>query len=139
MKNEFEVVDHTADIGIIARGSDLGGLFAAAARGMTSLLMDTGGIGTDETVSISLHEADSETLLVQWLNRLLYELEVNRLAFREFDVTVTEETKLEAFCRGGTCKGMGCGLRREIKAATYHDLSIEHKNGIYSAKIIFDI
>ena len=139
MDLRFKVTDHTADIGITAYGEDLAGLMANAARGMLSLIVDPQTVNSTLTSRIELEEQDNVTLLVVWLNTLLYELDVNRLLFCEFDIVVSGPAKLSAVCRGEKLDLSKHRLIREVKAATYHNLSISEEKGIYSASIIFDI
>jgi len=139
MHRRFEVTDHTADIGITAFGKDLADLMVNAAYGMLTLIVEQQAVNSTETWKVELKERDEVTLLVAWLNTLLYELDVNRLLFKEFDIVVSGETKLSAVCRGERLDRARHCLKREVKAATYHNLTITREKGIYSASIIFDI
>ena len=139
MDRRYEVTDHTADIGITAYGKDLADLMANAACGMLSLIVEPQTVSSTLTRKIELEEPDEVDLLVGWLNTLLYELDVNRLLFREFDIVMSGETRLSAVCRGEKFDPDKHRLIREVKAATYHNLSINEGKGIYSAGIIFDI
>jgi SHS2 domain-containing protein len=139
MDRRFEVTDHTADIGITAYGKDLAELMANAAYGMLTLIVNPQTVSTAATAKIELEERDDVTLLVVWLNTLLYELDVNHLLFSEFDLVISGETKLTAVCYGEKLDTARHKLKREIKAATYHNLNIVKLNNVYSAKIIFDI
>jgi len=139
MDKRFEVTDHTADIGLTAYGKDLADLMANAAYGMLTLIVEPETVNSMVTGKIELEERDEVTLLVGWLNTLLYELDVNRLLFREFDLIISGETRLSAVCRGERLDLAKHRLKREVKAATYHNLDITRENGIYSARIIFDI
>ena len=139
MDRRFEVTDHTADIGVTAYGKDLAELMANAACGMLSLIVEPHTVNCTLTAKIELEERDDVTLLVEWLNTLLYELDVNRLLFGEFDIVMSGETKLSAICRGEKFDPDKHRLIREVKAATYHNLDITMVKGIYSAAIIFDI
>ena len=51
----YETFDHTADIGLIARGRTLKGLFANAAAGLVDLIVDPTGLReeTPTTVMVS--------------------------------------------------------------------------------------
>ena len=135
----FEVIDHPSDIGIVTYGGCLGELMAAAAEGMVSLIIDISCLGNSIVKRIELEDVDEETLLVKWLNELLYIFEVERLLFSSFDVTIKEENKLVAECRGDKFDPSKHHINREIKAATYHNLNIIKESGGYSARIIFDI
>jgi SHS2 domain-containing protein len=134
----FEVIEHTADIGIIARGSDLAVLFSNAASGMLSLLTDVDTLRQDITREIRLEARDAETLLVEWLNELLYIMDTEKLVLCKFDILI-DENRLEARCAGQEMDPKNHRFRREIKAATYHNLEITERDGQYSVKIIFDI
>jgi SHS2 domain-containing protein len=134
----FEVIDHTADIGIVARGSDLSALFSNAAAGMLSLLIEADTLRRDITREISLEAGDTESLLVEWLNELLYIIDTEKLVLCKFDILI-EGNRLTARCAGQELDRKSHRLRREIKAATYHDLEVYERDGEYSARIIFDI
>jgi SHS2 domain-containing protein len=134
----FEVIDHTADIGIIARGKDLPALFSNAAAGMLSLLTDVDTLRQDTTKEIRLEAGDMETLLVQWLNELLYIIYSEKLVLCKFDIVI-EGNRLTAKCAGQELEPKDNSIKREIKAATYHDLQIVQRDGGYWVKIIFDI
>ena len=139
MHRRFELTDHTADIGVTAYGKDPAELLANAACGMLSLIVEPQTVNSTLTAKIELTERDDVTLLVEWLNTLLYELDVNRLLFREFDIVISGETKLSAVCRGERLDLAKHRLIHEVKAATYHNLNITREKGIYTATIIFDI
>ena len=139
MDRRFEVTDHTADIGLTAYGKDLADLLVNAACGMLTLIVEPETVNSTLTAKIEIEERDDITLLVEWLNTLLYELDVNRLLFREFDIVISGETKLSAVCRGEKFDPDKHRLIHEVKAATYHNLDITMVKGIYSAAIIFDI
>jgi SHS2 domain-containing protein len=139
MHRRFEVTDHTADIGITAYGKDLSDLMVNAAYGMLTLIVEPQAVNSIETGKVELEERDEVTLLVAWLNTLLYELDVNHLLFKEFDIVVSGGTKLSAVCRGERLDRARHCLKRQVKAATYHNLCITREKGIYSASIIFDI
>jgi SHS2 domain-containing protein len=138
MSLPFEVIEHTADIGIIARGSELSALFSNAASGMLSLLIETGTLRQDIIREVSLEAADTETLLVQWLNELLYIMYTEKLVLFKFDILI-KQNGLFACCAGQEIELNSHMFKREIKAATYHDLRIVERGGEYSAQIIFDI
>ena len=138
MSQPFEVIDHTADIGIIARGGDPPALFSNAAAGMLSLLIDVDMLHKDVVREVGLEAADRETLLVQWLNELLYIICTETLVLIKFDISI-DGNRLVARCDGQNVDLKSHMFKREIKAATYHNLEIAERDGEYSARIIFDI
>ena len=139
MVKTFEVLDHTADIGIIAYGTDIKQVFANAAAGMASLIVDLDEIGDHIHRDIELKSYDDENLLVEWLNELLYIFDVEHILFRRVEVDTLHSSKIEARCYGDRIDFQRQRIKREIKAATYHMLTLDKKDTIYSAQIIFDI
>src|SRR4030042_6891311 len=87
VEKDFEVLDHTADIGIIAYGPDVPCLFANAATGMASLIVDLDDIGDHIQRDIALESDDNENLLVEWLNELLYIFDVEHILFKTIEVS----------------------------------------------------
>jgi SHS2 domain-containing protein len=47
--------------------------------------------------------------------------------------------RMTATCYGEKLDPLKHTIKREVKAATYHNLSIIKENNVYSAAIIFDI
>ncbi len=139
MDRPFEVFDHTADIGIVAYGSDITELFANAALGLFSLIVDLDSLGQDAERVVELSAEDSESLLVEWLNELIYIFDVERLAFKKFEIGELTDNTIKAKCFGEKIDPQRHKMFREIKAATYHMLQISKQNGSYQARIIFDI
>lgn len=127
-------IEHTADAAIMVSADDLKSLFLAAATGMYSIAgaqYDTSGRKLKKELNIS--EIDSETLLVSFLNELLFLLE-NGIFFNEFNLEF-QAGELKGTLRGFPVKS----IEREIKAVTFNNLQIKKTNEIFSTQIVFDI
>ena len=135
----FEIIDHTADIGIVAYGADIKQVFANAALGLFNLMADLGNLKEDTKREIELSAEDVEVLLVEWLNELIYISDVEHIIFKRFEINELSNTQLRAICFGEKIKSGQHKLKREIKAATYHMLRLNKENGSYKVQIIFDI
>jgi len=131
----YIVLDHTADLAIEVWGNSLEDLFANAAAGMFAQMADLAQVPVSVRRKIRVEGDDSETLLVAWLSELLYLREVNREAYTQFEVRFPMRGKLDGVAIGGPWRAFD----RPVKAATYHGLMIEHKDGRYQATIIFDV
>jgi SHS2 domain-containing protein len=92
----FTIFAVTADKGIRARGRDLPEVFVNAARGMWSLMVEPGTARRAQMLPVKVEAADRETLLVAWLNELLFLHEVEGFVAAEFVVTHLTETRMEA-------------------------------------------
>lgn len=138
MKKRFEVINHTADIGIAAYGSDLKGAFANAAYGLFSLMVDLKSVGDRLSRQVEVEADNREDLLVAWLNELLYIFEVESILFKRFMVDELSETRLRSRCYGEEIDPSRHEIRMGVKAVTYHMLKIEPDDG-YRVQVLFDI
>ena len=134
----FEVIDHTADVGIIAYGGDLKEAFANAAYGMFSLIADLDGVGEVVSREIDVQATDQEALLVDWLNELLYLFDVDHIIFKRFEITDLNRNRLKAKVYGERIDASRHQLKTAVKAATYHMLKIERNKGV-KVQFILDI
>jgi protein archease len=135
----FETFDHTADIGLLARGGTLAELFENAARGLIDLSVDPGGLREEIRIETTVSARDREALLVAWLNELLYLLDTQRFLPRQSQITHISDTHLAAALLGDTVDPARHTVRRMIKAATYHGLSLRHVDGVWEARVILDL
>ena len=135
----FEIIEHTADIGIVAYGTDIKQVFANAALGLFNLMADLDNLKEGVKREIDLSAEDVEVLLIEWLNELIYISEVEHVIFKRFEINELINTRLKATCFGEKIKAGQHRLKREIKAATYHMLKLNKENGSYKVQIIFDI
>lgn len=138
MAKDFEILEHTADSGIIAYGRDLRGAFKNAARGMFSLITDLDSIGEVVRRDIELDAPDREGLLVAWLNELIYLFDTDNILFRRFDITELSDNRLKARIYGERVDRAKHELKMEIKAVTYHMLKVSQGDG-YRIQVLFDI
>ena len=134
----FEVLDHTADIGIKAHGSCLEEVFINAACGMFSLIAEVDRVSEVFYREIHVEASDQAELLVAWLNELLFVFDAEMLIVNRYEITSLEEKQLTARVYGDKVDPARHSLKGEIKAATYHLLKLEKDNG-FSAQIIFDV
>ena len=138
MEKEFDILDHTADVGIIAYGASLNQAFANAARGLFSLITDLDDVEEALSRDIEVTAPDQESLLVAWLNELIYRFDVENILLNRFDVTQLDSTRLKARTYGEKVDSSRHKLKTGVKATTYHMLKVEKTNG-YQVQVLFDI
>ena len=138
MDKNFEILDHTADTGIIAYGMDLKQAFGNAASGMFSIITDLTSIEINQVRRIDINAQDRDSLLVNWLNELIYLFDVENLIFSKFDIIHLDENVLSAIAYGEKVDLSRHEIRTGIKAATYHMLKID-ENDICRVQVLFDI
>lgn len=134
----FEIWEHTADAGVVARGATLGATFAHAAEGMYALMVDLGGVEERESREIAVTGDDAERLLVNWLLELLFLTEVEGLVFCRFQVEV-EDGRLRGRAYGEPLDPDRHVLGSAVKAVTRHGLEVVPEDGGYRARVLFDL
>ncbi len=138
MEKEFEIINHTADVGIIAYGADMNETFANAAKALFSLITELDDVEEAMHRDIELTAPDQESLLVKWLNELIYLFDAENIIFKRFDVTQLSQTQLKARSYGHKVDSSKHKLKTGVKAATYHMLKIDKSNG-GKVQVLFDI
>lgn len=140
----FEITPHTADIGIHVFARDWPGLLIAAARGLFACIGElkplAGQPATRRTVRLVARSRPE--LLRDWLAELLYWFERDRATFDVVELRVDEnagEFSLRADIAIRPYDPVGSALMRELKAVTYHGLSVDQSAHGWSADVVFDI
>jgi len=136
---QYELIDHTADIGIRVYGKDLKELFANAAFAMFDIIADLEGMKTSVTVEIRKDAPNREELLITWLDELLYNFYTKGLIFSKFEILELDEEHISGKAIGRHIGENKNRLKTEIKAATYHELKIENKDNLWQTQLIFDV
>jgi SHS2 domain-containing protein len=135
----YELIDHTADIGLKAYGKTLSEAFQNAAKGMFDIITDKSEIENIGQYNIALEASDLEQLLVDWLSELLYLHSANNLVFDFFKVELDEKKKsLTATVFGEKLDASKHNIGSEIKAVTYHMLEVKKSKPIH-VQVLFDI
>jgi SHS2 domain-containing protein len=135
----FELLDHTADVGLRARGGSLAELLAACAEGMFSVVVEEGEVREETAVKVELEASDAEALVHAWLRELLFRFSADGLVFARFDVQEATASRLRAVCHG---EAFDPGRHRggtEIKAVTWHDFKVEEREDGWLAEALLDI
>jgi Uncharacterized conserved protein len=139
MKRAFEIIDHTADVGIIAYGADVKELFSNAALALFSLITNTESIEEKLQHNLEISSEDRDSLLVEWLNELIYLFDTEHTLFNRFEIESLSPNHLKAICYGESFNPLKHRIKTGVKAATYHMLKVDEDSSGYKAQIIFDI
>jgi len=135
----YEIFEHTADIGVRIKGKDLKDLFKNA--GLAVFLISTRKQYTKnkehKILKISLKAGDLEELFINWLNELISLSATEGLIFHNININTLRDNSLEAFVTGGDINNYRVNI--EIKAATYHQLKIEEAGSGWQAEVILDV
>lgn len=135
----FEVFEHTADVGLRARGATIEETVAEACRGLFSLLvanLDDVRLVDREIVEVAGDEPP--LLLFDSLNELLYVFSTQRRLFRDFRVERTMGG-IRVTAEGEPMDESRHRMEHEVKAITYHGLRCEPSDNGWLAEVILDI
>ncbi|MCK4843903.1 MAG: archease, partial [Dehalococcoidia bacterium] len=81
VKRAFEIIDHVADVGIVAYGTDVEELFSNAALALFSLITEPESIEEKLHLDLEVSSEGRDRLLVEWLNELIYLFDAERILF----------------------------------------------------------
>ncbi len=139
----YEIIEHTADVGLKVNGSSLKELFENAAGGMFSII---GGERKTEPprpilkkIQIKKESDSFEELLVAWLSECLYIFNKEGILFRDFKILELNNSTVKGEVSGEKIDFLKFPLQTEIKAVTFHNLKIEEDKKNFNCTIIFDV
>ncbi|MFA4933537.1 MAG: archease [Candidatus Omnitrophota bacterium] len=139
MLRNYEVLEHTADIGIRVKASSLEGLFKNAGLAIADISTEKLKIINPEKHKIVVtQKADNlEELFVNWLNELLSVSAAEGLIFKDIKINQVNEQLVDAVITGEHISNYKTNI--EIKAATYHRLKVGKTGSLWQAEVIFDV
>jgi SHS2 domain-containing protein len=136
----FEILEHTADVGIRAEAVDLSGVFEQATLGLLDIV-GTWAPGREaaEQVELDVEADDLGALLVDWLGEVLYLGDSRDAVVTSLDMAGVTQRRAagrlgmapreDATYEGGT----------QVKAITYHRLAVEQTEDGWSATVYVDV
>jgi SHS2 domain-containing protein len=133
----YEILEHTADVGLRAHGNDLAECFSQAAAALVEII----GIarpGSGRRFAIELSADDTGALLVDWLSEILYLHDVHDAVVGGVTVDTVSGHEL----RGSVTlapRGDADIEGVQVKAVTYHQLSVQRSGEGWVAEVYLDI
>ena len=123
---EFEFLEHSSDIGILARGFTREEALVAASKGLTSILIDPAGVLPTVERPFRAAGSDEPAQIVSWLNEILFFFDAEGLVFAEFDIDSWTDAEIRGRGQGERFDAKRHEFRTSVKAATYHQF-VSHK------------
>lgn len=130
----FKEVQHTADWALQVWAPDLAGLFVQAALGMQKLMGVQLSDGLRGWRRIDHEAEDHESLIINFLNDILFWIETDQLGSDRFDLLI-EGKHLHGFAETAPVES----ISKEIKAVTFHLLRIDRNDDLFQTTIVFDV
>lgn len=133
----FQLIEHTADTGLVAFGHSLAEAYANAGYGLFSIMADLSKVKEVESREVTASAEDIEGLLFEWLNALIYMFDVSGFLCKRFDVSEFTENSLKARCWGEKYDPSRHQLKLGVKSATYHMLEVDRQKN--RVRVILDV
>jgi SHS2 domain-containing protein len=134
----WEHFSHPADVGVRGVADTLEGAFSEIAVALTAVICDPQTVRPLEAVEIQCQSLDIELLLADWLNSLIYEMDVRKMLFGRFDVSITG-LQLTAKAWGEKADPQRHKTAVEVKAATYMELKAYKDKGQWTVQCVVDV
>ncbi len=139
MGASFELFDHTADVGVRLYADSLEELPFVAAKGLYSVIGQLRGGGLGRQQSFEFRDDDPEIMLRDFLAELLYLFVQEGLIADAVEVDEYSDRALRVNVTLALVDDGASEFEREVKAVTYHDLTLQEVDGAYVAVFIVDI
>lgn len=132
----WQVLEHTADVGLRATGEDLEAALADLLTGFGHLVCPEGEVQPAETHTITVEADNLDDLVVDLLDEVNFVHQME--GFIPCQATVElADGRLTATMQGQTWDRERHGYLMEIKATTYHALTVDEDPAMI--EVIFDI
>ena len=140
----YEIIEHTADIGLRIRAKDLNRLFKDAAEGFFDLVTDLEAVKKSgpfslHEIEMNLQEENVEELFMRWLQELLFIFSTRKSILLEYNFVSLTPMLLRLKAKAIRFDPKKHVSRHEIKAVTFHQFRVTHDASGWLAEVIFDI
>ena len=135
----FEILEHTADIGLRAWGATLQEAFENAATALSAIVVELDDIEPRIAYPIAASGDDDESLLVNWLNEALYYLDARRIVLRRFRIEHFGDGRVAGQAWGEPRAPLKHRPKVIVKGVTYHQLKIEQRPDGWQVQVFLDI
>jgi SHS2 domain-containing protein len=139
MSSWYAFLDHPADLGIEAHGLTAAEAFLQAARGLVAVMVDPATITPSVSKQVEVTAADREHLLVRWLSEILYLYDAEHFIAGDISIDKLRDDLLRATILGEIFAPPRAGVRTDVKAITYHQLSITSDSTGCTVRCFIDI
>ncbi|MCE5185837.1 MAG: archease [Planctomycetaceae bacterium] len=135
----WEHFHHQADIGIRGVAPTLEKAFEDAAFALTAVICSPAMVKPLHRVKVSCEADEHDLLFADWINALIYEMDIRKMLFSRFEVRIKGH-QLTAFAWGEPVDPDRHELAVEVKAATYMELKVfQRPDGQWLAQCVVDV
>lgn len=135
----FEILEHTADIGFRACAPNLPALFCESARALQSIVIEEIEMPGAVEYRLLAEGDDRESLLVNFLNEVLFQLDARRVVFARFEPVSMRGTQVTVRAWGEPRDPERHRAKVIVKGVTYHQLRVWQESDRWCADVYLDI
>lgn len=138
---KYMLFDHTADIGMEIFGRTKKELFKNAAWALTDVMIEQREETADKgrTRKLAVEGTDAADLLVNFLRELLYLFNGEKTVIQTCQSVAFGRGRLMAILQVEPYNKKKHHAKMELKAVTYHGLSVINEKSAWKARVIFDV
>ncbi len=142
---KYRLFDHTADIGCEIFGKTRKELFVNAVAALFDIMLEQKADGENtvttilEKKSLVIEGNDLEDLLINFLREVLYLFNGEKWVVAGCELVELTTKHIVAQLTGEPYNPQKHEMKTEIKAVTYHGLSVEKVQSGWKARVIFDV
>jgi SHS2 domain-containing protein len=137
--HRYKLFDHTADLGVEIYGKTVNELFANAAFSIFDIITDLKHVTPTVERKIVVEGEGWEDLLVNYLREVLYMFNGEGLLLKEYSIQKIDPRHLEGNVSGELFDPSKHRINTEIKAVTYHQVTVRETPEGWVGKVIFDV
>lgn len=135
----WETFPHGSDIGVRGVGPTREDAFAQAGVALCGVVTDPSKVAPRTAVEVTCEAPDTEVLLTDWLNALVFEMATRHMLFSRFEVRL-EDGRLRARAWGEPVDVARHQPAVEVKGATLTDLEVRQApDGGWTAQCVVDV
>ena len=137
--SSFREIEHTADLGVEVTAATFPALLAASGETLFAMIADPRDIHLREEIIVSASGDEPEELLHAWLSELHARFNIESFFVGKSAIHQITADRVEGTIRGEKLDQNLHQFRHEIKGVTYHQFRVWQEDGLWHAKIIFDV
>ena len=139
MKKPYTLLDHTADLRIRIIGDSRAALFRNAGLALADLICNPDTLTAAQTLTVDIEGDDPADLMVNYLRELLYQWTGKEQLIKWVEILDLSDNALSARIHTADYQPDQHSIVNEIKAVTYHQITVEPTDAGWQATVVLDI
>jgi SHS2 domain-containing protein len=139
MALEFELLEHTSDVGVLGRGDTREEALVAVSTGLVSILVNPADFKPLEERYFKATGPDEDAQIVNWLNEILFFFDTEGMVFVEFEIESWTDHEIIGRAKGERLDIERHEFRTAVKAATYHQFESHQTPRGWEIRVFVDV